>query len=97
MKIKFEFSIDEQAQGFCEQIAVEMRRLFNVSLDEAVDRINAHWYGQEIIGEDDIVYHEDETFWANQIYYDESYSWWLESPPMPMKVRELKKQKQGPD
>jgi hypothetical protein len=95
-KIKFEFLTDQQSQAFCEKVAAEMCRLFGISLDEAVERIDAHWYEQEILGEDDLVYHEDETFWANQIYYDQSYSWWLEKPPTPMKVRKLKKgEKQG--
>lgn len=89
MNIKFNFSVDQQAQKFCEKIANEMCRLFNISMNEAVIRINAHWQEQVITGEDDIVYHEDETFWANQIYFDESYSWWLDSPPTPMKIREL--------
>jgi hypothetical protein len=89
--IRFEFETDQQAQKFCELIVSETCRIFDISSDEAVSRVNAHWHGQAILGEDDIVYHEDETFWANQIYFDDSYCWWLENPPTPMRVRELKK------
>lgn len=89
MTLQFQFPMDQQANEFCELIVAEMRRLFGISLDEAVRRVNSHWHGQEIFGEDDVVYNEDETFWAKQIYYDDSYSWWLESPPTPMKVRKL--------
>jgi len=39
-----------------------MTRLFGIPRDEAVARINAHWKGQPILDEQDIVYHESEEF-----------------------------------
>lgn len=56
-----------------------MVRLFSISLEEAIGRINREWQGKPIVG-DDIVYHEAEDYWAQNIYFGKSSEWWL-SPP----------------
>jgi hypothetical protein len=66
---KFTFIIDEEAQAFCYKIAENMTSFFHISMDDAITRINQHWKGQTIVG-NDIVYHEDPEFWAKAIYWD---------------------------
>lgn len=82
MKNKFDFLTDEDSHKFSEEIAKEMVRLFGISLEEALKRVNRHWKGQDLTGTENIVYHEDETFWANQIYYDDSSFWWIKGQPV---------------
>lgn len=77
--MKFKFETDAKSQAFCESIAHEMVRLFGISSDEAVGRINKEWRNQSIVG-DDIIYHETEDYWAKNIYFGKSSEWWL-SPP----------------
>ncbi len=87
--INFKFEVDKKGYEFCCEIADKMIELFNISHEEAIDRINSQWSGQ-IIKNDDynyIVFHEDEEYWANTIYYtDESY-WWMEDMRDKLKVK----------
>jgi hypothetical protein len=78
----FEFETDEQSSAFCEQIAEEMVELFRISREEAIGRINRDWRGLKLIGPDDVIYHEDETYWANTIYYGKGSNWWLNPPDL---------------
>ncbi|MFJ8823915.1 hypothetical protein ACIREE_19300 [Streptomyces sp. NPDC102467] len=66
-----------------------------LSRAEAVARINRQWHGQDLSGEDDIVLHEDERFWALTIYYEDvpdwsaeaDRAWWVpKAPPAPDSV-----------
>ena len=85
MNPQLEFETDSRGLSFCEEIARIMMREFTIPYPEAVGRINRHWRGQSIIG-DDIVYHEDGFFWANDIYYGGDSSWWRKLPglkPLP--------------
>lgn len=50
-------------------------RTFGISIEEAVARINQHWYGQEFLEEDEIVFHEDAHYWAMVIYYEGVPDW----------------------
>jgi len=75
----FDFDTDKESQIFCESIAREMVRVFNISLDEAIGRISREWMKKPIIG-DDVIYHETENYWAKNIYFGKSSEWWL-SPP----------------
>jgi len=72
----FDFGTDKESQFFCESIAREMVRLFNISHDEAIGRINREWMRRKIIG-DDVIYHETENYWAKNIYFGKSSEWWL--------------------
>lgn len=74
--MKFKFPTDAESQNFCECIAREMASLFCISEDEAIGRMNKHWAGQSIVGQD-IVYHEDKTYWAKRIYYEGDAKWWI--------------------
>ena len=72
----FEFVTDEESEEFCIEIAKKMIELFGISMDEAMGRINRCWEGLEIVG-DDLIYHEDEEYWAKNIYYGKNSFWWL--------------------
>lgn len=61
--------------GLLSQIAAAMSLDAGISLGEAVARINHHWRGQDLSSADDLVLHEDATFWAARIYYESVPDW----------------------
>ena len=71
------FSTSEKTAPFFERIAQTMMDSFGVDRREALDRMNRHWKGQSIVDEDDVLFHEDETFWAFTVYYGAHSRWWL--------------------
>lgn len=81
--MKFDFTTDAKSRAFCKTIATEMVGLFGIPLDEAVGRINRHWKGQSFVGEDEMIYHETEDFWAKEIYFERWPQWWTVSNPKP--------------
>jgi hypothetical protein len=76
----FEFETDSQSAAFCHEIARQMVELFGIPLEEAIGRINRDWKGLKIVGPDDVVYHEDEAYWAKTIYFGKGSNWWLNPP-----------------
>lgn len=50
-------------------IVDEMVVEFAISREEAVARINQQWHGADLSGEDEIILHEDERYWALWIFY----------------------------
>lgn len=79
--MKFEFEVDAEAQDFCCLIVSELVRNFGIDSSEALGRLNRAWRGISIVG-DDIVYHEDEEFWAFNIYYGHDSFWWQNPPEL---------------
>lgn len=74
----FPFRTDEESEAFCHAIAHEMARLFGISKGEGIQRISRFWaHVPEIVGEEDMIYHETEDFWARTIYYGAGSFWWL--------------------
>jgi len=76
----FTFPHDEEGGAFGHSIAREMVRLFSISEEEAVKRINRAWKHAKLVKPDHVFYHEDELYWANDIYYGHNSMWW-QSPP----------------
>ncbi len=77
MKIKLNFT-DAAIESYCEEIVKEMMRLFSLEAPEAIKRIEARWKHLESIGGDEeLIYHETEEHWANDIYYGHDSFWWL--------------------
>ena len=74
----FSFRTDVQSEKFCALVADSMISLFGISPDEAVGRINRAWATLELLGDDQIIYHENEDFWANDIYYGMDSYWWTQ-------------------
>lgn len=72
----FTFETDEESYLFCEEIAKTMVALFDISLAEAIGRVNRQWKGNNFLGPTDSRYHEDEAFWAKDIYYGANSCWW---------------------
>jgi hypothetical protein len=66
--MSFTFTTDTQSNAFFEEIASRMVALFRVGHEEAVGRMNRLWSGQTFTGPDDLIYHEDEDFWANMCF-----------------------------
>lgn len=79
----FQFETNEKSSKFCEAIALEMVRLFGISKEEAIGRLNLHWKDQPLLDDEDVIYHETEVFWANQIYFEDSPRWWTIPDPQP--------------
>ncbi len=74
--MRFAFKTCPETQTFCETIVKEMIRLFGISEDEAVGRVSRQWRHLELTNPQDIILHEDETFWAKDIYYGHDSAWW---------------------
>lgn len=72
----FTFPIDDKGRAFCRAISLEMVSLFKISEAEAIERINYEWRNVRLIEADHPLYHEDESFWANEIYYGHDSQWW---------------------
>ncbi|MFD8142171.1 hypothetical protein [Streptomyces sp. NPDC059708] len=53
----------------------EMTDRLGVGRAEAVARINHRWCGLDLSGEDEIILHEDEYYWALGIYFTEVWDW----------------------
>lgn len=73
----FIFPTDEQSEEFCLEIIKLMTEFFGITEEEALKRVNAHWKHIEFKGETNIIYHEDEEFWAKDIYYGHESYWWV--------------------
>ena len=74
----FPFKTDQKSEAFCGSIAREMVQLFGISEGEALRRISRFWaHLPEIIGQQDMVYHETEDYWARTIYYGAGSYWWF--------------------
>lgn len=77
MKFSLNF-IDLEAQEFCKKIVNEMVSLFGITEAEAIARVNNQWAHLESIGgQEELIYHEDEVFWAKDIYFGPEAYWWL--------------------
>ncbi len=71
----FSFQADERGKSYALRIARTIVRLFDISLDEAIGRINRQRKDQSIFGPDQI-YRRDPEEWAKLIYYEEGTWWW---------------------
>lgn len=76
--IDFAFKTCYEAQTLCEAIVSEMVRLFGISEEEATARVNRQWGHLELTDPQDIVFHEDEEFWAKDIYFGHDSAWWID-------------------
>lgn len=76
MKPEYEFDTDKQSKAFFDEIALRIFQLFAIDEAEAIGRMNRLWRGQKFIGPDDLIYHEDEDFWAYTVYYGGDQNWW---------------------
>lgn len=66
--MEFDFETDPESHEFCVTIASIMAERYAISIADAIDRINRLWAGTTFVGEDDIIYHQTESYWANHIY-----------------------------
>ncbi len=78
MRPQFDFPHDDYFAAFGAKIVNEMMDRFGIGVSEAAGRINEHWIGQNLVGEDLVLYHETPEYWAQQIYYQLGSHWWLE-------------------
>ena len=76
MSKEFIFETDQTSYDFCVLIAEEMVKNFDISLEEAIKRINFRWKKRGKIVGNSIVYHETVEYWAYDIYYGHDSGWW---------------------
>jgi hypothetical protein len=74
--IQFAFKTCAETLEFCELIVNEMSRHFGITPEEAIGRVNRQWRGQNLTNPQDIIFHEDEDFWARDIYFEHNSEWW---------------------
>ncbi len=78
---EFKFKTDSEGYRFCRRIADEMKKQFNISEQEAFGRINENWK-HLIIDQNSILFHEDEEYWAKDLYYGHDSYWWMNPPDL---------------
>jgi hypothetical protein len=84
---KFVFKTDNEAEEFCMSIVDEMKKLFNITEEEAIGRINDFWSHLEgFQGENMLIYHETEEFWAKEICYGHASKWWAKEGKEELKL-----------
>jgi hypothetical protein len=79
---EFDFQADVETLPLIYLIVETMMERFSIRRDEAIGRMNRLWRGQEIIGAEDLIFHEDEEYWANTIYYGKDSMWWQNPPKL---------------
>ncbi|GEP42341.1 hypothetical protein BGE01nite_16320 [Brevifollis gellanilyticus] len=72
----FSFTASVRAIADCHDIIDYMVNEFGISPSEALARLNRSFAGWGHIGDHHIFFHEDEAYWANNIYYGKSSGWW---------------------
>ena len=78
----YQFVTDKESRVYVDAILDEMVRLFSIPEEEALGRINRAWKALELIGDEDLIYHEDEEYWAKTIYYGKDSEWWNNPPSL---------------
>lgn len=68
--------VSRDVQLLLGDVADELVANFGISWAEAIARINAHWRGQDLSSEIDIVLHEDACYWAVVIYFGKDVPDW---------------------
>ena len=76
----YSFDVAPFAKLYIDSIVVEMIKLFGISRDEALGRINRHWKGVSFEDQQDIdgLTNELPDYWARRIYYGPNAKWWLD-------------------
>ncbi|WP_099190502.1 hypothetical protein [Tepidibacter mesophilus] len=83
---KFVFRTDKKSEEFCISIVYEMKKLFKITEEEAIERINWFWSNEEAIEGYDIIYHETAEFWAKEICYGHDSEWWAKEGKEDIKI-----------
>lgn len=83
----FSFTMEEKAEAYIRAIIGEMIRLFAISEDEAIGRLNDKWRGLKFTDEDDELFRETPNWWAKNTYFGHDSVWWnkneCELKPLP--------------
>lgn len=69
--------VDKRSEEYLWRIKNEMIHLFSWGEEEAYGRINRFWKNKTFQGDELMLYHEDETYWAKMIYFGKGSHWWL--------------------
>lgn len=79
----FLFRTTKVSRRFCNRVVRKLVLNFNISKEEAIDRVNSFWGHLEEIGDDSIIYHETSDYWSKTIYYGPDYWWTKIEVPQP--------------
>ena len=80
--IPFSFKTDRYSLPFCQRIVEIMTTKFGISEEEAIGRVNREWNGRHFVGKTHLYYHENEDYWAHNIYYGRVARWWMNPPDL---------------
>jgi len=73
--MNFLFNTDRDSEVVCESVVWSLTEHFDVTAEEALGRVNRHWLGQTLAGDESLRFRSVE-FWANMVYYGEASEWW---------------------
>lgn len=88
----FNFETDTESYQYFMEICEKMMELFEIDYEEAIGRINQHFkHVDKFVGDEVLIYHETDNYWAKTIYYGNDSFWWLkegkeELKPVPYPV-----------
>jgi hypothetical protein len=72
----FSFTTGEKSDAYMKAIVGEMIRLFGISEDEAIGRLNEKWRGLAFTDEEDELIRETPSWWAKNAYFGHDSAWW---------------------
>lgn len=82
MNSEFTFKTNRSTEDYCNEIADEMLKLFDISRSEAIGRINRQWQDQDMSNDDEhMIFHQLPDWWAKEIYYEQQPLWWTVDLP----------------
>ena len=81
----FSFKTSAESEAYCREIISEMVRLFGITPEEAIGRMNRLWHGQDLSGEYDEIFRDYPETLAKDIYY--GHGIWWQTPPNELKPR----------
>ena len=64
-----------EVRDFLEEIVDEMVRLYRLSREEAIGRMNREWGHRDFRKKDDLIFHQTPEYWAHDIYYGPDARW----------------------
>ncbi|GAA2849912.1 hypothetical protein Acy02nite_00010 [Actinoplanes cyaneus] len=66
-RFEFFFPVSDEMVEFVTEVVLDMSRIFEIPVAEALNIVNLHWESLEV-GDDRLLGHEETEFWARTIY-----------------------------
>lgn len=72
----YQFGAEPIALEYIDCIVEALVKLFGISNDEAVGRVNRKWKGLTFADDDLELFRESVSWWAHNVYYGHDSGWW---------------------